>query len=185
MKLKCFLSLSFLIAALCAARSAFAAGLPTPQDVEAELKKIYPNMRGAEMFPKGSQFEVLFLSPDHPTSCLIDVASHQITNCHYDDDDAPPSAQNGPRDGNAIYYVANTRPPDAYLALRTQPTSAFGQRIMTMPNGTALQVLQRRDDGWWRVKVLPSGPDGWALSGQGARRWIECCQKAPRPSLPE
>jgi hypothetical protein len=27
------------------------------------------------------------------------------------------------------YYVANTRPPDAFLALRTKPSSAIGERI--------------------------------------------------------
>ncbi len=74
----------------------------------------------------------------------------------------PGSSDNTP---NAIYYVANTRPPDAFLALRTDPTS--GLRIMAMPNGTELQVLQRRDDGWWYVRVLSSGQEGWALSGQG------------------
>jgi hypothetical protein len=81
--------LLLIIAALCATWSAFAAGLPTPQDVEDQLKKLYPNMRDAEMFPKGSQFEVLFLSPDHPTSCLVDVATHRLSNCHYDDVEPP------------------------------------------------------------------------------------------------
>ena len=44
-----------------------------------------------------------------------------------------------------------------------------------MPNGTLLQTLQRRDDGWWYVRVVPSGEEGWTLSGQGNRKWIECC----------
>jgi hypothetical protein len=82
------------------------------------------------------------------------------------------------RADNALYYVANTRPPDAFLALRTQPTSAAGSRIMAMPNGTTLRVLERRTDGWWRVRVEPSGQEGWALAGQGNRTWIECCVTA-------
>lgn len=82
----------------------------------------------------------------------------------------------------ALHYVANTRPPDAYLSLRTQPTSASGMRIMTMPNGTALRVLDRRADGWWRVRVEPSGQEGWALAFQGNRTWIECCIKATVPA---
>ena len=53
---------------------------------------------------------------------------------------------------DANYYVANTRPPDAFLALRTHPSSQFGRRIMAMPNGTVLQVLQRNNDGWWYVQ---------------------------------
>jgi hypothetical protein len=36
-------------------------------------------------------------------------------------------------------------------------------------------VLRRRTDGWWHVRVIPSGQEGWALSGQGNRVWIECC----------
>jgi len=76
------------------------------------------------------------------------------------------------------YYVANTRPPDAFLALRTNPTTASGQRIANMPNGTPLKVLERRGDGWWYVRVLPSGPEGWALSRQGNSVWIVCCRTA-------
>ena len=67
------------------ATASIAAGLPAPQDVLDQLKKLYPNPIGAEIFPKGDQFEVLFLSPDHPTSCLVDVATHRLSNCHYDD----------------------------------------------------------------------------------------------------
>jgi hypothetical protein len=86
-------------------------------------------------------------------------------------------AQNSPTD-SPVYYVANTRPPDAFLSLRTHPTSISGQRIMTMPNGTRLQVLRRQDNGWWYVRALPSGQQGWVLSQQGNRIWIECCAAA-------
>ena len=79
--------------------------------------------------------------------------------------------------GDAYYYVANTRPPDAFLALRTQPSASSGQRIMAMTNGTLLQVLQRRENGWWYVRVKATGDEGWALSGQGAQAWIVCCTK--------
>lgn len=79
---------------------------------------------------------------------------------------------------NSYYYVANTRPPDAFLALRTHPTTGAGLRITTMPNGTYLRVLQKHPDGWWRVRVVPSGQEGWALSGDGNRQWIECCATA-------
>jgi hypothetical protein len=71
------------MAALCAPGSAFAAGLPTPQDIEYQLKTLYPNEHSAEMFPKGSQFEVLFLSP-LPTSCHVDATTHRVSKCHYD-----------------------------------------------------------------------------------------------------
>jgi hypothetical protein len=84
----------------------------------------------------------------------------------------------------ALYYVANTRTPDAFLALRTQPTSASGARVTTMPNGTALRVLERRGDGWWRVRIETSGQEGWALAAQGSRTWIECCITATVASPP-
>jgi hypothetical protein len=69
-------------------------------------------------------------------------------------------------------YVANTRPPDAFLSLRSDPATRYGSSILSMPNGTLLQVLQRRNDGWWYVRVFPSGQEGWALSGQDNRVWI-------------
>jgi hypothetical protein len=87
-------------------------------------------------------------------------------------------AQSARRLDGSYHYVANTRPPDAFLALRTHPSSRLGSRIMAMRNGTLLQVLDRRPDGWWQVRVVPSGEEGWALSGQGNRQWIECCAAA-------
>src|SRR5271166_5654616 len=84
----------------------------------------------------------------------------------------PPShAQSNDQD-KSYSYVANTMPPDAFLSLRTDPTTRRGLNIMKMPNGTLLQVFQRRDDGWWYVRVVPSNQEGWVLSGQGNRVWI-------------
>jgi hypothetical protein len=74
----------------------------------------------------------------------------------------------------AYSYVANTNPPDAFLALKTYPSSN-SPRIMAMANGTKLDVLLRRADGWWYVKVWPTGEEGWAFSGQGNKAWILCC----------
>lgn len=95
----------------------------------------------------------------------------------------------------AIYYVDNTRPPDAFLALRTQPSTRTGAQIMQMPNGTPLQILQRRPDRWWYVRVVSSGQTGWAKSRAGKNVWIYCCisqptdakvasPTSPRPSTP-
>lgn len=70
------------------------------------------------------------------------------------------------------YIVANTRPPDAYLALRSHASSQVGRRMMRMPNGTHLQVLQQKPDGWWYVRVLSNGQEGWALSSDGKSQWI-------------
>jgi TonB family protein len=55
-----------------------------------------------------------------------------------------------------------------------------------MAKGTLLQVLQRQADGWWYVRVVSTGQQGWALSRQGNTSWIECCQttEAPKPIEP-
>ena len=79
---------------------------------------------------------------------------------------------------NSFYYVANTHPPDAYLSLRTEPTTSHGMNIMTMPNGTLLELIERRFDRWWHVRVFPTGQEGWALSAEGNKVWIECCVTA-------
>lgn len=43
-------------------------------------------------------------------------------------------------------YVANTAPPDAFLALKAYP-SGNSPRIMAMANGTKLDVLLRERNG--------------------------------------
>ena len=73
-------------------------------------------------------------------------------------------------------YVWDTRPPDDWLALRSEPTSKSGYQIEKMENGTLLDVIHKRADGWWRVRVVGTGAEGWALSGQGSRIWIYCCR---------
>jgi YARHG domain len=79
--------------------------------------------------------------------------------------------------GTAYSYVANTAPPDAFLALKSYP-SPNSPRIMAMANGTKLDVLIRRADGWWYVKVWPTGEEGWAFSGRGNKAWILCCAQS-------
>lgn len=100
------------------------------------------------------------------TACVWGAASYSV--CF---------AQTYPPD-KSFYYVANTHPPDAYLSLRTDPTTSHGMNIMQMPNGTLLELIERRYDRWWRVRVFPTGQEGWALSGDGNRAWIACCATA-------
>jgi hypothetical protein len=50
--------------------------------------------------------------------------------------------------------------------------------IMQMPNGTLLELIERRIDGWCHVRVFPTGQEGWALSGVGNKVWIACCATA-------
>jgi hypothetical protein len=77
---------------------------------------------------------------------------------------------------NGHFYIANLTPPDDFLALRSLPSSKEGYRITVMPKGTLVDVIEQRGDGWWKVRVVPSGQQGWALSGVGQRQWIVCCQ---------
>jgi hypothetical protein len=81
------------------------------------------------------------------------------------------AAQDGSRAG-PYYIVANTRPPDAFFALRTDPSISVGRCIMEMPNGTILRVLRRNQDGWWYVRVVEAGREGWALSRGDGAYWI-------------
>lgn len=73
-------------------------------------------------------------------------------------------------------YVTNTRPPDAFLSLRSHPSAVAGTQLEEMPNGTLLEVLSKRSDGWWFVRNASTGRTGWALSRYGGRTWIECCR---------
>jgi hypothetical protein len=89
-----------------------------------------------------------------------------------------PTTAQEPRPEIKYYVVANTTPPDAFLALRTDPSPKTGSRIEVMPNGTALEVLKTNPSGWWYVRVVASGKEGWALSGQNDKHWIVCCVNA-------
>lgn len=73
-------------------------------------------------------------------------------------------------------YVWDARPPDDWLALRSEPSARSGQQLDRMPNGTLLEILEQRPDNWVRVRVVGSGREGWALSRQGERVWIYCCR---------
>ncbi len=66
--------------------------------------------------------------------------------------------------------------PDPYLALRSEPTTMYGQRLEKMGNGSIVAIIEKQDDGWWFVQDLRSGLQGWAKSGAGwgglDRAWI-------------
>jgi hypothetical protein len=84
-------------------------------------------------------------------------------------DEPPPQQQRAL--GEKFYFVGTVRPPDPWLALRTEPSARSGQRIMKMPQGTLLRLIGRRGF-WWRVS-LTTGEEGWAHS-----KWIKCCKTA-------
>jgi len=90
---------------------------------------------------------------------------------------AVPVAPQAAQDDSPVYFVANTTPPDAFLALRTDPSSTVGVRIATLPNGSTFQILERRPDSWWRIRTT-AGQEGWLLSGNGDKTWVASCMSA-------
>jgi hypothetical protein len=74
------------------------------------------------------------------------------------------------------HHFVQTPGPDYWLALRTRPSVSEGDRIRKMPNGTLVEVLSQRPDGWWRVRAVDTNETGWALSGGGGKRWLHCCK---------
>jgi Bacterial SH3 domain len=85
---------------------------------------------------------------------------------------------------NSHFFIANVLPPDDYVALRSAPSSQLGRRIAILPNGELVDVLERRGDGWWRLHVVASGAEGWALSGGAGLQWIVCCQAKSAAAKP-
>jgi hypothetical protein len=94
---------------------------------------------------------------------------------------SPARAQDDPVEFQ-LYHIVNAE--NDVLALRTEPSFQKGLEIMRVSNGTLLEVVERRKDRWWYVRLLPFGQEGWALSGRGSRRWIECCRARQDIPLP-
>lgn len=72
---------------------------------------------------------------------------------------------------NPVCIVYDVRPPDAWLALRTEPSSKRGTRLYKLPSGTRLEMLGQRDGSWHLVRV-PDGTVGWVSWYE--QRWIAC-----------
>jgi hypothetical protein len=89
---------------------------------------------------------------------------------------AAPARAQGDTFGIPYDYIVNTRSPDDSLTLRTEPSSRNGLHIMTIPDGTLFDAVERRADRRWYVRVLPFGQEGWLLTGRRPERWVECCR---------
>ncbi|QIE46906.1 SH3 domain-containing protein [Pseudohalocynthiibacter aestuariivivens] len=81
------------------------------------------------------------------------------------------STQQPAAPANPICIVYDVRPPDAWLALRTEPSSRTGTRLYKLPSGTRIEMMGPRDGAWHLVRV-PDGTIGW-VSWQ-RQRWIAC-----------
>ena len=73
------------------------------------------------------------------------------------------------------YYIANLFPPDNFLAVRTAPTTDYGQRVDILHNGDVVDVITANPNGWWLIYNPATGSEGWAFSGYINRPWIVCC----------
>ena len=69
-----------------------------------------------------------------------------------------------------ICVVDDVRPPDDWLALRTQPTSRGGRRLAKLPKGTRLELTGERVGSW--IKVRAWGQEGWVSWKR--QHWIRC-----------
>lgn len=78
---------------------------------------------------------------------------------------------------NRYYFVWDTRPPDDWLDLWEGPY-ARGSLIRHMPNGTALELLEKRPSKWYKFRIVETGEVGWTAWGNdsGNRIWIYCCR---------
>lgn len=83
-----------------------------------------------------------------------------------------PAEPTPPRQVQAVYcHVDDVRPPDAWLALRTEPSSRSGRRLARLPAGTRIEMLGPQSGDWVQVKT-DDGTVGWV--SWATRRWIAC-----------
>ena len=67
--------------------------------------------------------------------------------------------------------VADVRPPDAFLALRSEPSERKGRQLRRLLPGQSFEMLGEQSHEWHRVR-LPDGVVGWV--SWKVRRWIAC-----------
>lgn len=80
-----------------------------------------------------------------------------------------PQTPTGPAAQFCVVY--DVRPPDAWLALRSEPTTKRGRRIYKLPSGTRLEMLGPQEGNWHLVRVS-DGSVGWVSWYRD--RWIAC-----------
>jgi hypothetical protein len=67
--------------------------------------------------------------------------------------------------------VADVRPPDAYLALRSQPSAQSGSRLRLLYKGEGFTMVGPRQGDWHLVSTT-DGLQGWVSWAKA--RWIRC-----------
>lgn len=74
-------------------------------------------------------------------------------------------------------YVDDVRPPDAWLALRSEPTDKRGIQVTKLYPGQPLEIMGPRENEFWYLVRGPDGRTGW-VSWQ-LPRWISCPGQRP------
>jgi hypothetical protein len=67
--------------------------------------------------------------------------------------------------------VADVRPPDAWLALRSEPSDRAGRQLRRLVPGDSFAMLGEQRNDWYHVRA-PDGLTGWVSWGKP--RWIAC-----------
>lgn len=70
-----------------------------------------------------------------------------------------------------VCYVDDVRPPDAWLALRSEPGSRSGRQLRKLMPGQSFTMLGESRGDWYHV-ALPDGLTGWV--SWEVSRWISC-----------
>jgi hypothetical protein len=105
-------------------------------------------------------------APLMPARRAVAQCAPGVGTCVPSSEDGPHGQQEHPEE---FYYVGPVRPPDPWLALRSEPSSSSGHRILEMPEGTLFRRLGASGP-WYRVQLL-DGTVGWARAD-----WIRCCR---------
>lgn len=89
---------------------------------------------------------------------------------------APVQENHYDRSGNdpaiRLCYVDDVRPPDDWLALRTEPSTRAGRTLRRLPSGTAMAMLGRQEGNWHYVETTDNRETGWVSWAKS--RWIRC-----------
>jgi len=84
---------------------------------------------------------------------------------------AEPEPKKKPQLAKNVCEVYDVRPPDDWLALRSQASSRSGRQIRKLWSGQRFVMLGRRSGSWYFV-ALPDGTRGWVSWAKA--RWIRC-----------
>ncbi len=85
---------------------------------------------------------------------------------------APPPAPEPRQPSLPICRVYDVRPPDDWLALRSEPSTRSGRQLSRLRSGVEFVMLGERVDSWYLVEVSATGEIGWL--SWATDRWIRC-----------